>query len=83
MKDPGGQSTIISKPIMIVNTQRNSINRMHISIISLLVSKWKKDIASKMESLIISMLVAIRIYKGCDNFDLSMLGYKQSNSEYQ
>ena len=61
MKDPGGQSTIISKPIMIVNTQRNSINRMHISIISLLVSKWKKDIASKMESLIISMLVAIRI----------------------
>ena len=61
MKDPGGQSTIISKPIMIVNTQRNSIDRMHISIISLLVSKWKKDIASKMESLIISMLVAIRI----------------------
>ena len=83
MRDPGGQSTIISKPIMIVNTQRNSINRMHISIISLLVSKWKKDIASKMESLIISMLVAIRIYKGCDNFDLSMLGYKQPNSEYQ
>ena len=72
MRDPGGQSTIISKPIMIVNTQRNSINRMHISIISLLVSKWKKDIASKMESLIISMLVAIRIYKGCDNFDLSI-----------
>ena len=61
MRDPGGQSTIISKPIMIVNTQRNSIDRMHISIISLLVSKWKKDIASKMESLIISMLVAIRI----------------------
>ena len=49
MKDLGGQSTITLRPIMIVTWEGRKM-KICISIISLLVLKWKKVTASKTES---------------------------------